>query len=117
VQSADDNSPVTVEDLVNAVHESLSKHISGTEWWIVTDSVREKVTAQYVQNCEATERDGRRKAEVEKPRQKNEGLRRVDWLLDGFVMKGLEKDDKFAKLRFRDKDVVEQTWVLVNGPP
>jgi len=117
VQSANSNTPVTVEDLIIAVHDALDKHITGSEWWIVTEDVRTKVSAQYLKNCDRSSTgEGRHKGEVEKPRHKKEGLRRVDWLLDNFVMKGLEKDEAFSSTRIRDKDIRDQTWVLVTGP-
>lgn len=117
VDVVSDGSPITVDDLITAIHETLQKHITGSEWWIVTDDVRARVSEQYIKNCDATTLGtGRHKGEVEKPRAKSEGLRRVDWLLDAFVMKGLEKDDTFAATRFRDKSQRENVWVLVTGP-
>jgi len=116
VESADDNTPVTLEDLISAVHACLDKQLTGSEWWIVTDDVRAKVSSQYSKNCDASSvGESRHRGEVEKPRHKNEGLRRIDWLLDNFVMKGLEKDDKFISTRIRDPKVRESTWVLVTG--
>jgi len=115
VESSSDNVPVTVADLIHAVHETLQKHITGSEWWIVTDQVREKVSAQYVKNCDRSSAGNPRRYEVEKPRDKSEGLRRVDWLLDHIVMTGLERDDTFAAQRFRDKETRSITWVLVTS--
>jgi hypothetical protein len=40
---------------------------------------------------------------------------RIDWLLENFVMKGLEKDDQFLSTRIRDPATREKTWVLVTG--
>jgi len=116
VESAADDLPVTVGDLINAVHECLQKHISGSEWWIVTDQQREKVSAQYVKNCDRSSAGNPRRFEVEKPREKSEGLRRVDWLLDNIVMMGLEKDETYIAQRFRDRETRASTWVLVTGP-
>jgi len=116
VQSAAEDVPVTVGDLISAVHECLQKHISGSEWWIVTDLVRDKVSAQYVKNCERSSAGNSRRYEVEKPREKSEGLLRVDWLLENIVMMGLEKDDAYAAQRFRDKETRANTWLLVTGP-
>lgn len=116
VESADENTPVTIADLINAVHEALQKHITSSEWWIVTDKVREQVTGHYVKNCERSSAGNPRKYEVEKPREKNEGLRRVDWLGDAVVMIGLEKDDAFAAQRFRDKETRAITWRLITSP-
>jgi len=116
VESADDNSPVTLEDLITSVHASLDKHITGSEWWIVTEDVRTKVSSQYSKNCDSSSvGEGRRRGDVEKPRHKKEGLRRIDWLLDNHVMKGLEKDDQFISTRIRDPAIREKTWVLVTG--
>jgi len=115
VESADETVPVTINDLINAVHESLQKHISGSEWWIVTDQVREKVSAQYVKNCDRSSAGNPRRYEIEKPREKTDGLLRVDWLLDNIVMMGLERDDSYAAQRFRDKETRSITWLLVTG--
>jgi len=116
VESADDNTPVTLEDLITAVHAALDKHITGSEWWIVTEDVRSKVSAQYSKNCDASSSgEGRHRGQLEKARSKKEGLRRIDWLLENFVMKGLEKDDQFLSTRIRDPAIREKTWVLVTG--
>jgi hypothetical protein len=92
-----------------------------------------------VKNCDRSSAgEGRHRGEVEKPRKKSEGLRRyvhstcwkfgqefdiksigiyrVDWLLDDYIVKGLEKDDKFVATRVRDPAIRERTWVLVTGP-
>ena len=72
------------------------------QWWIVTDDVRTKVSAAYAKNCDvSTAGESRKKAVVDKARHKKEGLRRVDWLLDNIVMKGLERDDSFVASRIR----------------
>lgn len=116
VESAADDLPVTVADLINAVHDSLQKHISSSEWWIVTDQAREKVSAQYIKNCDRSSAGNSRRFEIEKPREKSEGLRRVDWLLDNIAVMGLEKDDAFVSQRFRDRETRAMTWLLVTGP-
>lgn len=116
VESQDETLPVTVGDLITTVHETMQKLISSSEWWIVTDSVREKVSAAYVKNCDRSSAGNPRRYEVEKPREKTEGLRRVDWLLDNVVMNGLERDDAFINTRVRDKDTRLITWCLVTTP-
>lgn len=40
---------------------------------------------------------------------------RIDWLLDNFMMKGLEKDNEFISERIRDPSTREKTWVLVTS--
>lgn len=116
VESADEQTPVTIADLLNAVHDTLQKHITNSEWWIVTDKVRDAVSNQYVKNCDRSSAANPRKYEIEKPREKSEGLRRVDWLLNNVVLMGLERDDVFAAQRVREKDVRAITWILVTGP-
>jgi hypothetical protein len=117
VDSEDASVAVTVGDLLAAVHDALQKHITNSEWWIVTDANRERVSTQYVKNCDQSSAgSSRHKQVVEKPRKKEEGLRRIDWLLDNFVMHGLERDDAYAALRFRDREIRDRTWVLVTSP-
>jgi len=117
VESDRQGAPITVEDVVNTLHETLDKHIASSEWWIVTDEVRSRVAKQYERNCDASPSgSGRHRGEVEKPRHKSEGVRRVDWLLDNFIMKGLEKDENLIQKRVPDKSMRENTWCLVVGP-
>jgi len=115
VSSGSPNVPVTVEDLINAVHETLQKHITNPEWWIVTQDVRDRVTKSYIVNCEAPNVEKRGRRLVTKARNRKEGLRRIDWLLDNCVMKGLVKDDTFAKSRNIGEGIRDTTWVLVLG--
>jgi len=119
VESERQGAPITVEDVINTLHETLDKHIASSEWWIVTDDVRNRVAKQYERNCDAASSGSSRhrgdRGEVEKPRHKSEGVRRVDWLLDNFIMRGLEKDDAFIQKRIPDKSMRENTWCLVVG--
>jgi len=116
VESDRSSAPITVEDVITSIHEALDKHIASSEWWIVTDEVRNRVAKQYERNCDASSGSSRHRGEVEKPRHRSEGVRRIDWLLDNFVMKGLEKDDAFIQKRIPDRATRENTWSLVLGP-
>ncbi|KAF8313468.1 hypothetical protein DL93DRAFT_2203037 [Clavulina sp. PMI_390] len=116
VESEDPSVAVTVGDVIVAIHETLHKHITNSEWWIVTEQVRDKVTAQYIKNCERSSAGNPRRFEIEKPREKSGGLMRVDWLLADIVMRGIERDEEFINQRIRDPETRAVTWCLVTGP-
>ncbi|KAF8331092.1 uncharacterized protein EI90DRAFT_1061668 [Cantharellus anzutake] len=116
VESNGPGEPITVEDVITAIHETLDKHIASSEWWIVTEETRNRVARQYEKNCDAAaSSSSRHRGELEKPRHRSEGVRRVDWLLDQYIVKGLEKDDVFIQKRIPDRAAREYTWSLALG--
>jgi len=85
--------PITCDNIWTALHVALQEPIVDSEWGVISvdkDRMRK------------VERAAKRRQEVEKDRSKK--LKRIDWLMEGFVFKGLEKDEEFAKRRLAYKD-------------
>ncbi|KAF8328613.1 uncharacterized protein EI90DRAFT_3126070 [Cantharellus anzutake] len=101
---------VTIGDVLQAVHEAL--HVSATqlEWQDLTEDFRRRVGEQARQNCDAT-----LKLNLRKARFTDEGVKRVDWLVDRHIMKGLKKDERFIRECVKDPSMRERTWVLVTS--
>lgn len=93
--------PVTCDDVWNALHTALQQPLADSEWGALShDATRAKRVQKAAKQ---------RQSEVDK----DKALKRVDWLADNFVFRGLEKDDDFAKRRLAYVDSeCEETWVV-----
>ncbi|KAG2148721.1 uncharacterized protein EDB93DRAFT_1084946 [Suillus bovinus] len=93
-------SVVTCGAVFDGLHEMLQKHIEDSEWAIVAlDKTRR----------EAIEKAAKSRQEKDKDKQ----LKRIDWLGDTPMFKGLEKDEEFAKKRhLPGSATVAETWVV-----
>ena len=93
--------PVTCDDVWNALHVALQQPLADSEWGIISyDPSRARKVQKAIKQ---------RQSEIDK----DKGLKRVDWLADSFIFRGLEKDDDFAKRRLAYVDSeCEETWVV-----
>ncbi|KAG1790071.1 uncharacterized protein HD556DRAFT_747007 [Suillus plorans] len=98
-------SVVTCGAIFEGLHEMLHKHIEDSEWAIVAlDKTRR----------EAIEKAAKARQEKDKDKR----LKRIDWLGDTPMFKGLEKDEEFEKKRhLPGSDTVAETWVVRFGKP
>ncbi|KAF8328614.1 uncharacterized protein EI90DRAFT_3064833 [Cantharellus anzutake] len=110
VESENATTMITVEDVLQAVHDALHMNVTRPEWLILTDERRERIISQGRRNCEAAAH------KLRKPRREQEGIKRIDWLLGEHIMRGLRKDDEFIAERIDDPAERERTWVLATGP-
>lgn len=93
--------PVTCDDVWSALYAALQQPLADSEWGILSHDLSK---AKKVQKAAK-----QRQSEVDK----DKVLKRVDWVADSFILRGLEKDDDFAKRRlaYVDSDC-EETWVV-----
>jgi len=78
--------PVTCEDIWNAVYSALQQPLADSEWGMI---VGDKDRARKI------ERAAKKRQEIDKGKK----LKRLDWLGDAYLFRGLEKDDEFSKRR------------------
>jgi len=95
--------PVTCDDVWNALHAALQQPLADSEWGTLS---HDPSKAKKVQKAAK-----QRQSEIDLKEHK--GLKRVDWVADSFIFRGLEKDDDFAKRRLAYVDSeCEETWVV-----
>ena len=93
--------PVTCDDVWNALYAALQQPLADSEWGALS---HDPSNARKVQKAAK-----QRQSEVDK----DKNLKRVDWVTDSFIFRGLEKDDDFAKRRLAYVDnECEETWVV-----
>lgn len=98
--------PVTCEDVWTALYAALQQPLADSEWGVLS---YDSSTTKKVQK--ATKQ---RQSEIDKDR----SIKRVDWLADDHIFRGLEKDDEFAKRRLAYADSeCEETWVVKMAAP
>ncbi|KAF9539937.1 hypothetical protein CPC08DRAFT_717381 [Agrocybe pediades] len=93
---------VTVEDVWMSVYNALQQPIADSEWGFI---IKEKDAKENVEKAMKKRLDADRNAE--------KVARRIDYLGDCTLFRGLEKDDEYAKKRllpFSQK--CEETWVI-----
>ncbi|PPQ92979.1 hypothetical protein CVT25_000180 [Psilocybe cyanescens] len=93
---------VTCEDIWNALYKNLQEPIRDSEWgFIIRDkNLRETVESAMKRRCEAN-RNAERHA------------KRIDFLGDVTLFRGLEKDDELAKLRCMPGETQwQETWAV-----
>ena len=93
--------PVTCDDVWNALHAGLQQSLADSEWGVLS---HDPTKAKKVQKAAK-----QRQSEVDK----DKALKRVDWVADNFIFRGLDKDDEFAKRRLAYvNNECEETWVV-----
>ncbi|KAG1827499.1 uncharacterized protein BJ212DRAFT_1256472 [Suillus subaureus] len=94
---------VTCNSVFRALHDQLQNYITDVEWAIVAvDKTRKKAI------CEA--------ANLRQKKDKDNKLKRIDWLGDMTVFKGLEEDKEFEnEICLRGQMTVTGTWVARFG--
>jgi len=117
------NPGITLEILMQQLHESLWNVATDAEWWATTDEHRTRMHAVYHNNIAAASvapnshigYGGVLEPPIRKARPPNDAIRRIDWLLDRTILKGLEKDDEFISIRVPDPKFREETWIVSLG--
>lgn len=95
--------PVTCDDVWNALYTALQEPMADSEWGFLShDSSKAKKVQKAAKQ---------RQSEISKD--KGFGMKRVDWIADSHIFRGLEKDDEFAKRRLAYVDSeCEETWLV-----
>ncbi|EMD40404.1 hypothetical protein CERSUDRAFT_80076 [Gelatoporia subvermispora B] len=83
IPSRDSNVPITVGDVLVAIHRSLQQRISHVDWARLSQSDAADVARAYTRRCRTYP-----SAEAFEAAQ---GVRRVDYLLDKYMFKGLKR--------------------------
>ncbi|KAK7473168.1 hypothetical protein VKT23_001267 [Stygiomarasmius scandens] len=95
--------PITVEAVWEAMYACLQEHLHDSEWGYLCQDKKQRETIE-----KAAEK--RAKADGDKV------LKRIDWLGESTVFKGLEKSEEFEKIRlFPGTTPVAETWVIKLG--
>ncbi|KAF8639516.1 hypothetical protein AX17_001421 [Amanita inopinata Kibby_2008] len=79
------NRPITCRDVWDALHDGLHQEIDDSEWGMI---VRDKKMREMV------EKAAKKRMEKDKSSKK---LKRIDFLGDGAMFKGLERDEEYEK--------------------
>lgn len=95
-------SPITCDNIWTAIYKALQEPIADSEWGMI---------AGDKDRTRKVERAAKRRQELEKDKSKR--LKRVDWLMDGFIFRGLEKDEDFAKRRLAYADAEYPETLIV----
>jgi hypothetical protein len=100
-------SVVTCSAIFKGVYAMLQEPITYSEWGIVMIEKTKKETIERAA-----------KARHEKRKDKDMRLKKIDWLGDTTVFRGLERDEEFEKKRLLPgTQGVKETWVIKFGKP
>jgi len=95
---------VCIGDVLFRIRACLHKTIHKTEFEAVGQDYQAEILKAYQRNCSGLP--------GLPPRQREEGLKRVDWLGKRTVFAGIQKDDKLINARVRDHAARLETFVL-----
>jgi hypothetical protein len=96
-------SGITYGDVLEHIYQNLQTAMTYGEWWIADDKKRNKVMEEV------------RSGKVGKTRREADGthkVKKVDWLSDHTVLRGLGKDRKLIDERFIGEKDRETTWSI-----
>jgi hypothetical protein len=98
-------SPITCEGIWDAVYLALQEPIVDSEWGLIfADKDRRKIVEAAAKRREDRDTDKR--------------LKRIDWLGEETLFKGLEQDEEFHKARlFPGTTVCTETYIIKFGKP
>ncbi|KAJ3773019.1 hypothetical protein FB446DRAFT_734620 [Lentinula raphanica] len=92
--------PITCEAVWDALHLALQQHIADSEWGL---AVGEKKLRETI------EKAAKKRAETDS----DKALKRIDWLGESTIFRGLEKIEDFQKMRLLPGvDPCSETWVV-----
>jgi len=98
-------SVVTCGAIFDALYTMLQQPMEDSEWGIV---IHDKSRKEAIEKA----------AKLRQEKDKDKRLKRIDWLGDTPMFKGLEKDDEFEKKRALPGSAgVAETWVVKFGKP
>ncbi|KAH9854803.1 hypothetical protein C2E23DRAFT_883366 [Lenzites betulinus] len=92
--AAADDAPITVYDVLMAIHRTVQRQISHVDWARLTRTQTHAISRAYTRRC----RTFPSAAAFEEA----QGVRRVDYLLDSYMFRGLVRDnlqDGFSKMK------------------
>jgi len=93
--------PVTCDNVWGALYAALQEPLADSEWGALSHDLHK---AKKVQKAAK-----HRQLEIDR----DKVLKRVDWVADNCIFRGLEKDDEFAKRRLAYVDSeCDETWVV-----
>ncbi|KAF9793122.1 hypothetical protein BJ322DRAFT_100679 [Thelephora terrestris] len=97
--------PVTCDDVWNALYTALQQPLADSEWGVLShDSSKAKKVQKAAKQ---------RQSEIDKDKG---GPKRVDWVADSHIFRGLEEDDEFSKRRLAYVDSqCDATFVVKLG--
>lgn len=102
--SIDIHSPVqvTLADVWHALYAALQEYIVDSEWALISDN--------------KSKRESIEKAAAKRPEDRK--LKRIDWLGEHTLFKGLERDESFEKTRIMPGTApCVETWLVKLGTP
>ncbi|KAJ3783530.1 hypothetical protein GGU10DRAFT_51036 [Lentinula aff. detonsa] len=92
--------PITCEAIWDALHSALQEHIADSEWGLVVGEKKPRETIEKAAK-KRTESDS------------DKALKRIDWLGDSTIFRGLEKVEEFQKIRLLPgAEPCAETWVV-----
>jgi len=99
------NTPViNCEQVWDAVYAALQEPLADSEWGLIVDD----------EECrKRLEKAARKRAEID---EEGKALKRIDWLGEKTLFKGLEKDEEFTRARLLPGlKACSETWVVKFG--
>jgi hypothetical protein len=112
------NTPgINCEQVWDAVYAALQEPIADSEWGLIVDNeeCRKRVEKAARKRYEMIDKDSGND-NLNRSSSNSKGLKRIDWLGEKTLFKGLEKDDEFAKTRLLPGlQVCSETWVVKFG--
>lgn len=92
--------PITCAAVWDALHSALQENIADSEWGMLAGEKKLRETIE-----KAAKKRGQSDAD--------KALKRIDWLGDATIFRGLEKVEDFQKIRLLPgSDLVAETWVV-----
>jgi len=94
------HTPITCEAVWDALYSALQEHVADSEWGMVMGErkIRENI-----------EKTAKKRGETDP----DKALKRIDWLGDSTIFRGLEKAEDFQKIRLLPgTDACSETWVV-----
>ncbi|KAH7906166.1 hypothetical protein BJ138DRAFT_1094455 [Hygrophoropsis aurantiaca] len=93
----------------DAMYKMLQEPIADSEWGL---AIHDKTHREAIEKAAKARQDAAKGADGEKK------LKRIDWLGEATVFKGLERDEEFEKRRLLPGTAaVAETWVVKFGKP
>lgn len=95
--------PITCEAVWDAMHAALQEHLADSEWGCIASDKRQKETIEKA-------------AEKRQESEPETRVKRIDWLGQNTVFKGLEKNEDFEKARLMPgSKPCPETWLIRLG--
>ncbi|EGO00212.1 hypothetical protein SERLA73DRAFT_180675 [Serpula lacrymans var. lacrymans S7.3] len=99
------NSIVTCGMVWDAIYSALQEPIADSEWGL---AIVEKSRKEAIEKA----------AKLREEKDKDKRMKRIDWLGDTTLFKGLEKDEEFQKMRLLPgTKACPETWIVRFGKP